>query len=197
MKKMFCIIGKSCSGKNTIFSKLLKIKELNLKAYVTYTTRPKRKGEIDGIDYNFVSNDFFQDAIDNGKMIEYKDYNTVSGVWRYGSIRDKTFECNENIIVLCSLYQYLEYKNNLKDIILVPIYIYVEDNELLKRAILREESQEIPNYKEMCRRYISDTEQFSDENIKKAKINNIFVNNNLDECVNNIVKHINEFSSNN
>ena len=71
--KLIYIIGKSSSGKDTIFN-ILK-KELNVNTYVMYTTRPQRDGEIDGITYNFVTDEKMKEYI-NGKgkykVIEYR-----------------------------------------------------------------------------------------------------------------------------
>lgn len=51
MGKIFCLMGKSASGKDTIYSRLLKMPELTLKKVIPYTTRPMRQGEIDGDTY--------------------------------------------------------------------------------------------------------------------------------------------------
>ena len=54
MGKLFCLIGKSASGKDAIFRYLRDNKELGLKEIVPYTTRPMRKGEENGFGYYFV-----------------------------------------------------------------------------------------------------------------------------------------------
>ena len=54
MGKIFCLMGKSSSGKDTIFKELNEDKELNLKPIVSYTTRPKRINESDGVEYFFI-----------------------------------------------------------------------------------------------------------------------------------------------
>lgn len=67
---------------------------------------------------------------------------------------------------------------------LCPLYIEVEDGERLKRAIRREELQPEPKYAEMCRRFLADEEDFSEENLKKAGIVKRFRNIDLESCVN-------------
>ena len=57
MGKIFCIIGKSSSGKDTVYKGLLQRRELGLRRIVPYTTRPRREGERDGEEYYFVSQD--------------------------------------------------------------------------------------------------------------------------------------------
>lgn len=68
---LIIITGPSAAGKSTIADRLLKLKSLNLKKLVTCTTRPKRKGEVDGKDYFFISEDKFKQNIKEGKMIEW------------------------------------------------------------------------------------------------------------------------------
>ena len=63
MSKIFFVLGKSCSGKDTIFRYLKNNKELNLKTIVGYTTRPMREGEQEGVEYHFVSRE---------KLAEYR-----------------------------------------------------------------------------------------------------------------------------
>lgn len=71
-----------------------------------------------------------------------------------------------------------------------PIYIQVEDGERLQRALIREKQQENPRYAEMCRRFLADQEDFSEENILVAGIRIRFENDDLDNCVRNIIKYI-------
>ena len=53
MAKIICLLGKSCSGKDTIYKKLLADESLGLVPFVTYTTRPMRAGEQEGREYHF------------------------------------------------------------------------------------------------------------------------------------------------
>ena len=53
MGRIFCVMGKSASGKDSIFKELMHDKSLKLKNIVPYTTRPIRDGEQDGKDYIF------------------------------------------------------------------------------------------------------------------------------------------------
>ena len=83
MSKIFFILGKSCSGKDTIFRRLKENKELNLNTVVGYTTRPMRADETDGIEYFFVDEERLKELERAGKVIECRHYNTVHGVWSY------------------------------------------------------------------------------------------------------------------
>ena len=53
MGKIFCLMGKSSTGKDTIYKELLQNEELSLKRIVPYTTRPIRVGETEGVEYHF------------------------------------------------------------------------------------------------------------------------------------------------
>ena len=81
MAKIYFVLGKSCSGKDTIFQRLKNDESLKLKTVVGYTTRPMRAGEQDGVEYFFVSQERLQQLKENGKVIECRDYNTVHGIW--------------------------------------------------------------------------------------------------------------------
>ena len=83
MSKLFCIMGKSASGKDTIFKRLVQDRELDLKTVVSYTTRPMREGEQEGVEYHFVSPRMLSAFRDKGQVIECRDYHTVHGLWSY------------------------------------------------------------------------------------------------------------------
>lgn len=70
---LIILTGKTASGKDTIISNLLP-KFPNLKRIITTTSRKKRFGEQDGLDYRFTSEDQFRQKIANGELIEYVEY---------------------------------------------------------------------------------------------------------------------------
>ena len=79
MGKIFYIMGKSSSGKDTIYSRLLQDSELGLSRIVLYTTRPMREGETEGKEYHFTDRDFYEKLQAMGKVIEARTYQTVYG----------------------------------------------------------------------------------------------------------------------
>lgn len=191
--KIIYIMGKSSAGKDTIY-KILKEK-IDVKPYVLYTTRPIRTGEKEGIDYNYVTDEemkqYFQD--ENSKVIESRTYNTVYGPWTYATILDNQFSSEKDLLMTGTLESYnalLKYFQNKKDIEITPIYIEVDDGVRLERALKREREQSNPKYIELCRRFIADSQDFSEENIKKSGIKKRFQNNKLDDCVNEIIDYI-------
>lgn len=70
--KLFVISAPSGCGKTTLCKRLLKDRT-GLVHSISMTTRPPRKGEIDGIDYHFVSRKHFQEMIDKCEFLEYED----------------------------------------------------------------------------------------------------------------------------
>lgn len=192
--KIIYIMGKSSSGKDTIYN-ILKQK-LDVSTYVMYTTRPIRDGEVDGITYNFISQDEMQDYIDGSKnesVIEYRTYKTVHGPWTYATIRDNQFDIKKDMLMLGTLESYKkvkEYFYNRQSVQLMPIYIEVPDNIRLKRAIEREEKETNPKYVELCRRFIADSKDFSEENLQNVEIEKRFQNLDLNRCVNEIIYYI-------
>lgn len=80
------IIGKSASGKDTFLKKLVACGE---RPVVSYTTRPMREGEQDGVDYYFVTPEGLHDLVSCNRLAEVRSYNTlVQGkpdIWYYAS----------------------------------------------------------------------------------------------------------------
>lgn len=76
---------------------------------------------------------------------------------------------------------------------IVPIYVEVEDGERLSRALMRERLQEEPKYAEMCRRFLADTIDFSEVNLKRCGIDRRFQNVVLEECIQEIMLYIQNY----
>ena len=166
MGKIFYIMGKSSSGKDTIYENLLGREGLSLHPLIMYTTRPIRAGETDGVQYHFVTEEQLKALEHAGKVIELRTYQTVYGPWHYFTA-DSPELSNTDIDYLAlgtleSFRKIQEYYGKEK---VYPIYIQVEDEQRLLRAIKREKKQEHPNFKEVCRRYLADEEDFSEEKL--------------------------------
>ena len=188
--KIIYIMGKSSSGKDTIFKKLKE--KLDVNTYVMYTTRPIREGEKEGVTYHYISNEKMQRYIDgkeNNKLIEYRTYQTVHGPWTYATIADEQFKTNKDMMMLGTLESYEKMRKHFEKELL-PIYIEVEDGLRLERALKREREQKEPKYAELCRRFLADSKDFSEENLKKAGIVKRFENIELDKCLNEILEEI-------
>lgn len=193
MGKVFYIMGKSSSGKDTIYRRVKQVLP-NLKSLVTYTTRPIREGETNGVEYFFVKNTDIERLKQENKVIELREYNTIHGVWRYAAIKDSQLDTDDDILTIGTLQSYIKLKEYLGDYRLVPIYIEVDDIVRIQRAIDREKNQPKPKVIELCRRFIADNEDFSEKNLIECGITpNIRIHNeDLDTCVEDIIKVIKE-----
>ena len=191
MGKIFCLMGKSSSGKDTIFKKIRDNKELNLKPIVSYTTRPKRTNETNGVEYFFINEKELNKFEKEDKVIEKRVYHTVHGDWYYCTINDEQIDLeSNNYLLITTLESYKSLKDYFGEDKVYPLYIHVEDGIRLQRALDREKNQENPNFDELCRRFLADNSDFSKENLSTLKINEFYTNKELEECINNIKKDI-------
>lgn len=193
MGKIICLMGKSSSGKDTIYKLLLEQKEIPFCRIVPYTTRPIRSGETNGVEYIFTDDTGLQMLIEEQKVIEQRAYHTVHGIWNYFTVDDGQVDfAKGDYLLIGTLEVYLKLREYYGKEAVLPIYIEVDDGVRLARALERERQQEHPKYAEMCRRFLADEEDFSQEKLKKAGIRRRFVNDNLAETVSKILAYISE-----
>lgn len=189
MGKIFCVMGKSSSGKDTLYQMLKK--ELEFDSIVPYTTRPIREGETDGVEYHFVTEEEVAELEEAGKIIELRAYNTVHGIWKYFTADDAQIDLeHRNYLMIGTVEAYQKLKAYYGEEHLVPIYIEVDDGIRLQRALNREKLQEQPKYAEMCRRFLADEVDFSEEKLAEAGIEKRFVNKTLDETKQELMDYI-------
>lgn len=191
MGKIFYILGKSSTGKDTIYRRILEDRDLNLNDIILYTTRPIRDGEINGKSYHFVTEDEYIKIKESGQIIEERSYDTIHGLWRYFTVSDENIDLDNNdYIIIGVLNSYVSTRNYFGEDKVVPIYIEVEDGVRLQRALDREKKPENRKFKEMCRRYLADSDDFSEEKIAAAGIEKRFENIDLDQCINEVKSYI-------
>lgn len=127
--KSLIIVGKTNSGKSTI------AKELEKKGYkriITYTTRPPRKKEINGIDYHFITQEEFNNKKEKGFFAETADYNAAFGFCSYGSSIDSY---TENSVIVLNPIGLKQLKGKITNTLVV--YLDVPEDVLRMRAIQR------------------------------------------------------------
>ena len=184
MGHIFYVMGKSASGKDTIY-KILRERLPQIRTVVPYTTRPIRAGERDGVEYYFVTGKRLADLEKQGKIIEKRTYQTVYGPWSYATVDDGQIDLgSHDYFMIGTLESYEGTRNYFGADVLVPLYIEVEDGERLQRALDRERQQTEPKYAELCRRFLADEADFSAENMEKCGIRaeNRFENRELEAC---------------
>ncbi len=191
MGKIYCICGKSSTGKDTVYKRLLSDKDLNLHQLVTYTTRPIREGEENGREYYFIDEVEAGRLYEEGKIVESRAYNTVYGIWKYMTVDNGDIELDKkSYVVIGTLESYIQIRNYFGRDKIIPIMIDVDDGERLDRALRRERSQSEPKYEEMCRRFLADSSDFSKEKVKSAGIEKVFINDVLEDCINEVRSYI-------
>lgn len=169
MGKVFCLMGKSASGKDTIYDMVMKDID-QIKPIILYTDRPMRVGEINGVTYNFVNKDTMDFYIRSDQCIESRKYHTPNGIWRYATIDDGIDLTQYNYLTITTLESYHNIKIYFGSDNVIPIYIYSNDGERLIRSVKREEKEQHPKYTEICERFLRDERDFSEDNLDRANI---------------------------
>lgn len=191
MGKMVYLMGKSSTGKDTVYKQLLKNPSLKLKKIVPYTTRPIRAGETEGEEYFFTDEKGFENLKAQGRVIEDRAYHTYHGLWRYFTVDDGNIDLEHNdYIIIGTLESFIKTRDYFGSDKVLPILLEVDDGVRLQRALDRERAQENPKYQELCRRYLADEEDFSTEKIREAGIDLKFSNDNLEKCLSEIEEYL-------
>lgn len=186
---IFYIMGKSASGKDKLYKGLMQAfaqdPSIGLEPVILYTTRPIRTGEKEGRQYHFTDDPGLDAFRKEGKVIEERTYETIAGPWTYATV-DKGLDPRKmNYLAIGTLVSYRKVRDYFGPDLVVPLYIEVSDENLLIRAMKREGKQETPSYREMCRRFLADAEDFSEEKIREAGIEKRYDNNGpLEDCLN-------------
>ncbi len=197
MGKIFMLIGKSASGKDHIYKKLLEDGRLHLKPLTLYTTRPMRAGEKNGKEYYFSNREQYESLRKAGKIIEERVYPTVHGDWYYFTADDGQINGNEDYLTIGTLQSLIKMKEYFGDGRVKPLYVESDAYLRLQRSIGRERKQKSPEYKEVCRRFLADEEDFSEDKIKSAGIDIRFSNDaELKDCINELRKYIRKETEN-
>ena len=182
--KLFMLMGKSASGKDSICAALVQRFGAKLRKIVPYTTRPIREGEQNGREYFFVTPEEMEKMRDEGRVLECRTYQVVVGEWHYFTADDGQIdtEGSHSIMIATPEVYFGMMKTKYADAI-VPVYIESEDEERLLRSIWRERKQENPNFAEVCRRYLADEKDFAPEILEKMNIRLRFLNWQFSSCV--------------
>lgn len=193
MGKIVCLMGKSSSGKDTVYKKLLEQNIVRLQKIVPYTTRPIRAGECDGVEYHFIDEDGYGELAKSGKVIETRVYHTCHGIWRYFTVADEEIDLTRDFyLMIGTLEAYEKIREFYGEDKVLPVMIELDDGVRLQRALDREKVQDAPRYEEMCRRFLADAEDFSSEKMKEAGITRTFYNDELEQCLFKIIEYLKE-----
>jgi len=168
---MIILIGESASGKSTVEKQLV---NCGYSKIVSYTTRPMRDGETDGVDYHYISKEDFSYHLKINFFAEYTMYNG----WYYGIAHE---DCLDNSICVVEPHGFRQLLK-IEDLHIKSFYIKVPERVRLKRMVDRGD-----NLMEVFRRIFSDQGlfQFIDKEVDYV-VENIAVNDCLQEVLNKI-----------
>lgn len=191
MGRIYYLLGKSATGKDTLYKEILK-RRPKLRTVTMYTTRPIREGETDGVEYFFTGREELERQLASGKVIESRTYQTIAGLWTYYTVDDGQFDVadDESCLMIGTLESYEKMCAYFEAGKMVPVYIEVPDGIRLLRAVKREENQKKPNYREVCRRYLADEKDFSEENLERLGITKRYQNTDMEMCVEEILRDL-------
>lgn len=178
--KIIFFIGPSSSGKDTFFAKTLPIYQLN--PIILLTTRPMRPGELEGREYYFVSQAQMRLMTINNDLIERRDYNTRNGIWSYATAKNAIDLEHYNYLIPNTWTAFEQFLKFYPEESLVPIYFELDDGERLQRALNREREKS-KDYVEMCRRFIADQEDFTQNMINLYKPYTVDNNGSIEETM--------------
>lgn len=156
MKKIIVLLGASATGKDTVVKHISE--KYSIPIAVSYTTRPMRSNETQGIEYYFISDDEMHEKFKNGEVIEHTSYYIQSEdvSYTYANVTSE-FEKGDYILTILNphgLYQFRQslYKDNL-----VSIMLNCDDRIRLIRSLNRDENV---NVKEVLDRMVRDELDF-------------------------------------
>ncbi len=119
MSKLFVISGSSGVGKGTVIKEFLN-KHPEFKLSISCTTRGMREGEVDGINYFFLSKDEFKKCIENNEFLEWAEFSENC----YGTKKEFVEKClsrGENLILEIDTKGALNVKRLMPEAILIFI----------------------------------------------------------------------------
>lgn len=180
-RKIVFFIGPSSSGKDTFFAKTLSLYEVC--SIVLLTTRPPRPGEVDGREYYFITNEKMDFLDINNELIERRDYNTMNGKWSYATSKGAIDLENYNYLTPNTWVAYQKFLEVYSKECLIPIYFQLDKGIRLQRALDRERQSTKSDYAEMCRRFLADEQDFTDDMITLYKPFIIDNNGNMKETM--------------
>ena len=191
MGRIYYLLGKSATGKDTLYKEILK-RRPKLRTVTMYTTRPIREGETDGVEYFFTDREELERQLASGKVIESRTYQTIAGPWTYYTVDDGQFDVadDESCLMIGTLESYEKMCTYFEAGKMVPVYIEVPDGIRLLRAVKREENQKKPNYREVSRRYLADEKDFSEENLERLGITKRYQNTDMEMCLEEILRDL-------
>lgn len=154
---LLVLMGKTCAGKNAVVDSL---KGEGYKQIITYTSRPRRRGEKNGREYHFISDEDFANKIDTGFFAEWKSYNVNGKTWYYGSPTADIAEAitsKEKYVLILTPKGVSDIKHLINKSNSLIIYLYANRHTILNRLKKRRDNNDT-----IVRRMNADERDFKD-----------------------------------
>ena len=178
--RIFCLVGKSASGKDTLYARILE-RHPELVPVIPYTTRPRRTGEVEGQTYCFVTEEQLRQYEAQGRVIEKREYHTVQGLWTYFTLR---FPLDQDRLLITTLEGARVLMDAYGPQVVRVVCLHVDDRTRLLRCMDREERQERPDYTELCRRFLADQSDFAPDKLAQfPDLHRIDAASGVEECL--------------
>ncbi len=171
--ELIIISGTTCAGKGTVVKKLLSI-DNNICLSISYTSRKPREGEVEGVDYYFVSQEEFEKKIDNDDFLEYA---IVQSGKYYGTPKKEVIDLlnsGKDVILEIDVQGAKIIKEKYPETLLV--FILAPSMQEVKRRILARGAE---TKEQIIDRFKTAYNEINEIN----KYNYVVVNDDLDECV--------------
>lgn len=148
---MIILVGASASGKSVVAKKMYE--KYNITKVITYTTRPIRVGEVNGVDYHFVSKEDFETKMKENFFVETANYNNNY----YGTAYE---DISKNKVLIVEPNGANVYYDKISDKVII-VYLNASEQERKKRMAIRGDSPE-----NIEKRLVGDVEYFDFKNFK-------------------------------
>ena len=170
---LIVISGPTCAGKGTICRELLS-RNNNIWRSISYTSRPMRGNEVDGVDYYFVTKEEFEEKINNGEMLEYAQvhYNDYYGTPK-SHIKEK-LDQGIDVILEIDIQGAIQIKEKVSEAIF--IFILAPSMEEIRNRLIK---RGFENNEQMIERFKTAYREINE----LTKYNYVVVNDDLDEAV--------------
>ena len=168
---MVILSSPSGVGKTTITKKLQQ-KYQNLKISISYTTRPPRSNEIDGVDYNFISKKKFEELINKRNFYEYaKIFENY-----YGTLKKNVDETiKKNDIIFDIDWQGTKQLTSFRNLNIIKIYLITNSKSELKKRLLKRDQNTKEEVEKRFNSFDEDIKHWNDYDY-------ILINKNLEAC---------------
>ena len=189
--KIIYFMGKSASGKDTIYRKVKEKLNPSPKEIILSSRQgPIRDHEENGREYFFVTDSEIAKMENERKNYRKACLPYRIRRWIYTTADDGQFDDNSVYMTIGTLESYVPIRAHFGAETMIPVYLEVEDGLRLERAIARERTQKTAKYEEMCRRFLADQADFSEEKLKAANIIKRFKNEDRECCLKEVLSYI-------